>query len=200
MGRLCKIDGCDKNKYSLEMCAAHYKRFKRHGDPLKGGTFSGEPISYLNNALLQKTDECMIWPFGKDQSGYGLIHIERRKKYVHRVVCERVKGPAPKEKPISRHLCGNGNIGCFNPRHLDWGDQVENMADAELHGTKVKGEKVGTSKLTEKEVLEIYKRGKSGESGAKLSKEFNVSFSNACAIIRGDKWSWLTGHKKKGGD
>lgn len=32
----CKIDGCEKPSRNLGWCQMHYKRFRRHGDPLKG--------------------------------------------------------------------------------------------------------------------------------------------------------------------
>lgn len=35
--RICSIDGCGKNRIGHGFCRAHYKRFKKHGDPLGGG-------------------------------------------------------------------------------------------------------------------------------------------------------------------
>jgi hypothetical protein len=35
---VCKIDNCDRPARARELCAPHYKRWKRHGDPLAGAT------------------------------------------------------------------------------------------------------------------------------------------------------------------
>jgi hypothetical protein len=35
MGKCCSIDGCEKEHRAKGFCAAHYMRFKKHGDPKK---------------------------------------------------------------------------------------------------------------------------------------------------------------------
>ena len=32
--RICRMDGCEKKYYAKEYCEMHYKRFRKHGDPL----------------------------------------------------------------------------------------------------------------------------------------------------------------------
>ena len=34
---------------------------------------------------------------------------------------------------VVRHLCGNGHLSCINPKHLEWGSEANNKADAAKH-------------------------------------------------------------------
>lgn len=36
IGKTCSVEGCDRPFASRELCARHYSRWKRHGDPLAG--------------------------------------------------------------------------------------------------------------------------------------------------------------------
>lgn len=197
MGSVCKIDGCGGQVNARGLCVSHYKRLCRHGDPLGGRTKLGLPLEYMEREFERDTDECLIWPYANDGKGYGIVWFNKKNCYVHRIICERVNGPPTKLKPISRHLCGNGHLGCFNKKHLIWSDQKENMADKLIHGTSNRGERQGISKLKNEEVMEIYR---SGDTTENLAKRFNVTRSNIRCIKNGVSWSWLTGHKKKGGD
>lgn len=39
--RSCSVEGCTRAPASKGMCPMHYRRWRRHGDPLAGGTFRG---------------------------------------------------------------------------------------------------------------------------------------------------------------
>ena len=80
-------------------------------------------------ALKYNGDECLIWPFGRDPSGYGSFGRQGRKKYAHRYVCELVNGPAPNPKDHAAHSCDNGPGGCVTRRHLAWKTNAENQVD-----------------------------------------------------------------------
>jgi len=43
--RVCSISGCSHPHYGKGFCSAHYDRWRRHGDPLKGGAISWKPVS-----------------------------------------------------------------------------------------------------------------------------------------------------------
>ena len=40
--KVCKVEDCGKNAYVKGFCSSHYKRFLRHGDPLKGNADRGK--------------------------------------------------------------------------------------------------------------------------------------------------------------
>lgn len=115
----------------------HYKRFRKYGDPLGGGIFrgsNGEISSFLATLLESNTDDCITWPFSRDDYGYGKMTRNGRTIAVHRYVCEIANGPRPKDNDAC-HSCGNGHEGCVNKKHLRWGTRMENVHDMIAHGT-----------------------------------------------------------------
>lgn len=96
---------------------------------------------------------------------------------------------------VLRHLCNNA--WCVNVEHLKIGTHKENYQDMIDCGRsnkgksnfKVAGEKNGISKLTEKQVKEIYL---SKLSLKKLAKIYNVSSTNISNIKNKKQWKWLT--------
>lgn len=76
--------------------------------------------SYFDDHVGIETDECILWPFGVDKDGYGVLPVNRR---VHRVACELAHGSRPGGMEVG-HSCHNP--GCFNSRHLSWLTHLEN--------------------------------------------------------------------------
>lgn len=99
----------------------------------------GAPLAFFNAALQLDTDECIIWPFGLS-SGYGTLAVAKGVRIrVTRLACIQVYGPPPNPKDVVLHgPCHDQR--CFNPRHLRWGTQAENMMDRNRDGTMPKGE------------------------------------------------------------
>lgn len=73
---------------------------------------------------------------------------------VHKLVLMAFRGVRPKGL-VACH--NDGNPDNNNITNLRWDWPSENYKDIEKHGTRAKGEKVGTSKLTKQEVIEIKK-------------------------------------------
>jgi len=72
--RLCSIPDCGKTHLAKGYCVSHYKRLKRHGNPLGGSTSTGEPMRFITEIVLPyKGFECLTWPFGKKETGYGCV-------------------------------------------------------------------------------------------------------------------------------
>ena len=156
------------------------------------GTAYGEPSKFLECALGYTKDDCLLWPFGKDRDGYGTICWNGMKRYSHRVICEKIHGRPPSPEHQTAHSCGNGRLGCVNPRHLRWATPKENSADMIDHGRSMRGERHPLSKLTHRETLEIYQRAHSGEVHRIIAEEFGVSRSMVSMIKSRSRWSWLT--------
>lgn len=115
----------------------HYKRLKKHGHPLGGGVMrgpDGEIESFLAATLASDTDECILWPFGKDKDGYGRLRRKGKSFGAHIYVCTKVHGPRP-NKDDACHSCGNGHLSCITPKHLRWGTRLDNINDSIEHGT-----------------------------------------------------------------
>lgn len=128
---------------------------------------------------------CWFW-IGSKRKGYGLLQHNKRTSSAHRVAYEVFNGPIPKGLVV-RHGCDNPS--CINPDHLTLGTQLENVRDREVRNRRdVKGEQIGTSKLTVAEVLEIKK---SSDSLDVLAERYGVDRSNVWAIRSGKSWKHL---------
>jgi len=127
---------------------------------------------------------CWEW-IGSKRNGYGLM-ARGKTVTAHRLSYEAYHGGIPRGMVV-RHTCDNPS--CINPDHLCIGTQQDNVIDRETRGRRdVKGEQVGTSKLTEKEVLEIRA---SDLSLKKLSDKYKVDKSNIWSIRSGKSWKHL---------
>lgn len=187
---VCAVAECDKPIKAYGYCSAHSKRFRKYGDPLGGGSFQGEPLRWLREvAIPYAADDCLTWPFGGNGNGYGRMWVNGRKAYPHRVVCEAVHG-VPSGVADAAHSCGNGHLGCVNPRHLRWTDRSDNLMDRVEHNTHNRGEKNPNSKLTPDDVRQI--RACAGTTSlAELARRFRVSRSTIRHAIHRESWKWL---------
>lgn len=106
---------------------------------------------------------------------------------VHRLVAEAFLGPPP---TLQHEVCHRG--GVWNGDELGnlyWGTRADNMADAKRHGTIARGQRSGTAKLTESDVLEIRIRRSLGEKLRVLAARFRVSQGAISLAARGKTWS-----------
>ena len=187
--RICSIDGCGKAVKGHGWCEAHYWRWRKHGDPLGGGTPRGEPLDFLENTVIPfDGDECLIWPYSTNDSGYGQIWRDGKVRIVSRVVCEIIHGPPPTPKHEAAHSCGKGHIGCVTKRHLRWATKEGNQADRLIHDTHIRGERHANAKLTEAKVLEIRA---STMSHRELAKEYGVTRLTVSRVKLRKTWAWL---------
>ncbi len=134
-------------------------------------------------------DECLIWPFSRFNHGYASVRHDGKNALAHRVMCREVNGPAPEGKPNALHSCGNGHLGCVNPKHLRWGNQKDNRADMRIHGTLPIGETNGASRLDDNDVRRIRLSISLGRTQRAVAKEFGVGVATVCNIATRKAWS-----------
>jgi len=186
----CSVLGCCRKRHSYGYCSMHSKRFKRHGDPLGGRTFDGEPSAWLDDHMKYEGDDCVSWPFAKCSNGYPQMVVSRKRKYVTRIICEMVHGPAPSPRHEAAHSCGNGHLSCVTKAHISWKTPIENSADKEMHGTVLRGASQNGAKLTENDVREIRKlKGKFTYDV--IAEMFGVSPGAISGVFSGRNWGWL---------
>lgn len=136
-------------------------------------------------------DECWEWTRGKTGDGYGLISLRRKHILTHRMAWELSSGAIPNGLHVL-HSCDNPS--CCNPKHLFLGTNTDNIHDRNAKGraNRAKGEKSGSHKLTEYQVLEIRNRyAAGGIYQYELAKEYGVKQPAISLIISGINWSWL---------
>lgn len=185
---ICSINGCGETLHAKSWCGRHYMRWKRHGDPLAGGTSYGTPAAWIEEYRNFNSPACLLWPLGR-AGGYGYINIDGTKISVSRTMCEHRHGPPPTPKHESAHSCGKGHLGCVNPTHLDWKNHQANMADCLEHGTHNRGERHGKVKLTSAAVLAI--RASPGASQTVLGLQYGVAPATIWNIRCRNSWAWL---------
>lgn len=193
MTRTCAVEGCGERISKNGLCNAHYLRWRRHGDPLGGGTprgrTLGSPGRFFHLVVMQyEGNECLRWPYNTDENGYGRMGG----KLVHRRVCREAHGKPPSAEHEALHGCGNGSLACVTKRHLRWGTHAENMAEMVLHGTSPRGARQGQVKLTNEQVLQIF-QAKGVVSQRRLAEEHGVHHRTVEDIHKGVIWGWLTG-------
>lgn len=183
---LCQAANCERSSYGRGLCQMHYMRFRRHGSPDGGGTAVGEPHRYLADTVLKFDDDsqCLIWPFGKNGRGYGTIAIDGKSGNLNRLVCREVYGQPRDDKQEVAHSCGNGHLGCCNPRHLRWASSGENWADRVRHGANIRSR----AKLSLAQVAEI-KELRGLETQKAIGLKFGVHPSVVSHIFAGRRWS-----------
>ena len=189
--KVCKIAGCGGRVIARGWCRRHYKRWKRHGDPLAGRTPEGDCLRFLEENKDYAGTECLLWPYGKDGHGYGRVWQGGRHRQAHAVMLELVSGPPPTPEHEAAHACGQGHKGCVSPQHLRWATPSENQGDRLLHGTHNRGERNSRAKLTAEQVLEILALLKQGVTQKEIGGLYGVARYTVSDIKRGRCWAWL---------
>ena len=145
-------------------------------------------LSFLNSALKTKTDECIMWPFGKTLDGYGTICVNGRKTRAHVLVCERAYGERPSPVHEVAHNCHNPS--CINAAHLRWATRAENQRDRIENNTTNRGERHACNRLSEQQVHTIRRLLKT-QTRTALAKRYGVSIVSISDIALRKTWAWL---------
>lgn len=185
----CSISTCFEHSSKKGFCTKHYGRFWRHGNALAGRTSVGVPLAWINEHEQYSGDDCLLWPFSKNNFGYARVYLNGKMVLATRVMCDRINGVAPTGKHEAAHTCGNGKKGCCSPKHLVWKDRTANQADRLQHGTDNRGERHYGVKLSVQNVLEIRRR--TSIECKEFAKRFDVSPSLISLVRRRKCWAWL---------
>jgi hypothetical protein len=118
---------------------------------------------------------------------YHKISRDGKQWLLHRWVFYIYNGYEPS---VVMHTCDNTD--CINPLHLIGGTREENEKDKLMKGRQAKGEKNGTTKLTEKQIIKIIKLLNKRQSCVSISKKFKVCSSDISHIKNKKIWKYLT--------
>lgn len=136
----------------------------------------------------QHDEWCLIWPFFRDKNGRAVMGVAGDRHYAHSAICEAVNGPPPTPGHGSAHTCGNGHLGCVNPKHLAWKTQAENLMDCAKHGTQPKNRVGNMGHFSPEEVAEIRRLLKTHTQLA-VAHRYSVTESTISDIARGRYYS-----------
>jgi DNA-binding transcriptional regulator YiaG len=185
--RLCSIPDCGKPMLARGWCSAHWERWRAHGDPL-GSAKPRPPRKFFEDVVMRYDgEECLFWPFTRNNMGYGELRHRNKRGLVHRHICEEIHGPPPTPKHEAAHSCGNGHLGCVSGKHLSWKTRTENQADRKKHGTGTAGERHGAAKLTNEAVAQI-RSLRGSVTQREIARRFGITQSTVSQIQRGLRW------------
>ena len=126
--RVCTVAGCGGKHEARGLCAMHYARWKKHGDP-GGAEFRTTRHLTTNERFWMKVDitpGCWLWTGGTTGAKtYGRFYVGPGNATVaHRFAYELLVGPIPGGLQLD-HLCRVP--ACVNPAHLEPVTNAENQ-------------------------------------------------------------------------
>lgn len=138
----------------------------------------------LERSIAISEDNCWEWQKTLNSRGYGTVSMHGRSVGAHVLSYELWNGPVG--NMCVCHSCDNRK--CINPAHLFLGTRRDNNNDKIRKHRQAKGERIGTSKLTETDVYMIRTLYRSGHLQRELALRFGVVQQEISNIVRGQWW------------
>lgn len=135
---------------------------------------------------VDKGGDCWVWTAGRIKRGYGRFRMYGRRYLAHRVAYLLSVGPIPDGMGVL-HRCDNPP--CCNPAHLFLGTDADNSRDMVTKGRNAYGERSGTAKLCEADVMDMRYFHSTGMSFARLGSLYGVSERACRSAIERETWA-----------
>lgn len=168
------------------------KQFSEEWKPLPfSSNYAVSTLGNVRGPRGQMTPYKQMWKGGYTKSRVGLC-ITSTSKQTKFSVGYLVLLTFVGERPAGMQVCHNNGDATDNRlENLRWDTPSNNQLDRRKHGTDTyaAGECNGAARLTESQVLDIYR---SSESQRILAEKYNTSQPNISAIKNGKSWRWLT--------
>ena len=176
----CSVEACSEPTEARTYCHRHYAYWRLHGIP-EPVRLTDEQRFWLN---VEKGKNCWLYKYRND-NGYGIITVNGRRERAHRYSYFLHKG----EWPILDVLHSCDTPACVRPEHLRQGTPLDNAQDRVLRERQPRGERVGGSKLTMEQVIEIKQELAKGVFQRVLAERFGVHQSTISDISRAKVWN-----------
>lgn len=155
--------------------------------------YPGYYASSSGNILsMKKKSPTIMKQISASKSGHMYVFMYKNNKmtkvWVHRAVLSAFVGPCAQNQEC-RHLDDNPKNNTLG--NLCWGTRLENVSDKRRNGGIPVGERAGTHKLTEKQVIAL-KEERKGNTLRSLAKKYGVSHTCIRRATLGIKWSYLS--------
>lgn len=142
-----------------------------------------------NTKIEAGPNGCIYWTARKNPRGYGVFRVGGGVYLAHKLALVQIYGQIPEGLQV-RHQCPGPHTkltrSCVNPDHLDTGTAADNGQDQADKGTfkgVLAGMKNGMAKLSDDDVLSIYRRVHDGEDLHLLAEAHGVT-SKHIKLIR----------------
>jgi len=126
---------------------------------------------FWSKVKIGETNQCWEWMTYIWPDGYARFAVGHRMQLAHRVSYTINVGAIPDGLCIL-HRCDNRS--CVNPAHLFLGTQQDNIKDCANKGRFARGERIGASKLTNYQVVEIKRSLARGLAIRAIARQFDV--------------------------
>lgn len=189
----CSFEGCNNMAAAKGLCSTHRLREKLYGDASVTHKPNLGKVRPFLDSLIEEgqkwPDECIVWPFSRDDKGYAQINTNGRPHKASEIICERVYGPKPQDGKRWKafYECKNGGAGCVNPKHLNWGTQAAVEHVKMEYGVGNQGEGNGQHKLLETDIPEI-RWATLTMSDSEIGRNYGVGRKAISRIRRGIGW------------
>lgn len=141
--------------------------------------------------VVREANGCWIWQGGKNKKGYGRCFRNGKSIQAHRAAWELHYGPVPDGLWVL-HKCDVPS--CVNPTHLFIGTPSDNSQDCIAKGRwrkdAIRGERVGTAKLTPEKVMAIRQRAVT-EPVKVIAASYGLSAATVYDVLEGRTWAHI---------
>lgn len=146
--------------------------------------------TFWNNVAITADDnQCWNWQASTFDNGYGSVRIDGKQLRAHRVAWMFPNYVIPDGLKVC-HSCDNKL--CCNPKHLFIGTSQDNSSDMVEKERSARGEKQGSAKLTESNVIAIRQEYAFGNtSEPKLALKYGVSSGQIHKILKRRRWAHI---------
>jgi hypothetical protein len=149
-------------------------------------------VSYLSGKnKVPRTDfhKSVIKSTRPRKDGYHQVNLSKDSKkvcpLVHHIIAETFLG----QRPFNLDVChNNGNRDDNRLKNIRYDTRKNNFADELIHGTRPRGEKQGSSKLTEGQIYEILKDNRTQKE---IAKDYGIGQGHVSRIKRRVRWQHL---------
>ncbi len=203
----CTVPGCSREHRAHGYCNMHYQRWKKTGSVgavdaarrtpanLDDGRSMDEHVMELFLSGIRKLENgCWVCDTAYPMSeGYTEVKIGRGsmgifRQCTHVLSYQHFRGPIPDGELVC-HTCDFRP--CCNPDHLFSGTYLDNQGDMAAKDRVAFGERHYNAKLTDADVIAIYKMGRAGIKQKEIALQFGVSRSRIGSILNGTAWTRL---------
>lgn len=132
----------------------------------------GKTPSYKINA-----NGCWVWTGSTGGIGYGVLSINGKPEYVHRLAYRLLKGGVQRYKFVL-HRCDNPP--CFNPEHLFLGTALDNVKDMIKKGRAVRP----PLKFSDETIAAIRKDHAEGMTRRELVALYSISIAHLQRVTK----------------
>lgn len=143
----------------------------------------------MRSVVAEAGDECVLYPFGLTQTGYGKIKWHGKTVNAHRVALELAVGPCPADKQVAAHSCRNR--ACVNPNHLRWATHQENHLDKWRDGTMPTGLTHPSAVLDVPTVITIRSMAADGIKPSAIASALGIDHGTTRDVIKRRTWAWV---------